>query len=60
MEVGALKQMFLYNSEATIMEITRYQLGVGSLMYLMTQSRLDLSITVSILSRFSHNLLLFH
>jgi hypothetical protein len=24
MEVGALKQMFLYNSKATIMEITHY------------------------------------
>jgi hypothetical protein len=60
MEVGALKQMFPYDGEATIMEITRYQSGVGSLMYPMTQSRPDLSVTVSILSRFSHNPSPFH
>ena len=60
MEVSALNQMILYDGEATHTEIKRYQSGVGSLMYLNTQCRLDLSFTVSALSRFNHNPSPFH
>jgi hypothetical protein len=60
MEVSSLNQMVPYDGEATITETKRYQSGVGSLMYPMTQSRPDLSFTVSILSRFSHNPSPFH
>jgi hypothetical protein len=47
--------MVPYDGEATKPEINRYQVGVGSLMYAMTQTRPDLAFTVSCLSRFSHN-----
>ncbi len=55
MDASILKQMVPYDGEATNHEIKRYQSGVGSLMFPMTQSRPDLSFTVSLLSRFSQN-----
>jgi hypothetical protein len=61
MEVSALNQMVPYNDgQATTSETKQYQSGVGSLMYPMTQSRPDLSFTVSVLSRFCHNPSPFH
>ena len=55
MEASALISMVPYDGEALQSEVKRYQTGVGSLMYAMTQTRPDLAFTVSCLSRFNHN-----
>ena len=43
-------------TEATVIDIREFQSTLGSLMYAMTQTRLDLGYAVSKLSRYSHNL----
>ena len=60
MDVGALAQMVPYNGQATDKEIKRYQKGIGSLMYPMTQTRTDLSFTESTLCQFNSNPSPFH
>jgi hypothetical protein len=60
MDVGALAQMVPYDRQATDDEVKRYQKGTGSLMYAMTQTRTDLSFTVSTLCQFNSNPSPFH
>jgi hypothetical protein len=42
--------------QASVADILEFQSTLGSLMYAMTQTRLDLGYVVSKLSRYSHNL----
>ena len=60
MDVGALAQMVPYDGQATDEEIKRYQKGTGSVMYAITQTRTDLSFTMSTLCQFNSNPSLFH
>jgi hypothetical protein len=54
-DARALDLIVPFNSEALTAKIKQYQSGIRSTMYLMTQTRLDISFLVSVLSRFSHN-----
>jgi hypothetical protein len=55
MESSLLGSLDVYKGQATAAEIQRYQQGVGSLNYASTQTRPDLALTVSVLSRYLHN-----
>jgi len=55
MEPNALKVLVKNTGQATPKDIRLYQSIIGSLMYAMTQTRLDLAFPVSLLSRFATN-----
>jgi len=55
MEPNALKVLIKNTGKATPEDIRQYQSIIGSLMYAMTQTRLDLAFPVSLLSRFATN-----
>jgi hypothetical protein len=54
-DARALDLMVLFDGKASLAKIKQYQSGIGSTMYLMTQTRPDISFLVSVLSRFNHN-----
>jgi len=60
MEPNALKILIKNTRQATPKDIRLYQSIIGSLMYAMTQTRLDLAFPVSLLLRFATNLSAAH
>lgn len=55
MDLGAAPLMVPYLEQAAKADIEEYQSLIGSLMYLCTQTRLDLAYPMSVLSRFLQN-----
>jgi len=60
MEPNALKVLVKNTRQATPKDIQLYQSIIRSLMYAMTQTRLDLAFPISLLSRFATNLSAAH
>jgi len=60
MEPNALKILIKNTRQATPKDVRLYQSIIRSLMYAMTQTRLDLAFPVSLLSRFATNLSAAH
>jgi hypothetical protein len=54
-DAKALDLMVPFDSKASPAKIKQYQSGIRSTMYLITQTQLDISFPVSVLSRFNHN-----
>ena len=55
MDVSMSNVLAPYSGDASNYELKRYQSGIGSILYAMTQTRPDLGFPASALSRYSQN-----